>query len=80
MVYSSTVADETQILMLKLVRNVSIESEENREYFCWTLGLLDYLTELIIRNKPSNEYMREVTLTFIAKFVSASSSLKNFVF
>jgi hypothetical protein len=51
---------DVHILALKLIRNLCIGSEENREHISWELSLLEPLISLIRRDKLTSLFIREV--------------------
>jgi len=50
-----------QILVMKVIRNVCIGSEENREIISWESETIDPLIALIKRESPDAEFVREVS-------------------
>jgi len=59
-------SEEAHILALRVIRNVSIHSEENRENFTWNYGLMDTVVSLIIRDNPTSALVQEWCATMKA--------------
>jgi len=64
MFHSNRIPEPTQLLALKTVRNICIKSESNRERLTWEMNMIAPLLQVIRKDKPSAELVREVRFRF----------------